>query len=165
MQTFLPYTDFTKSARVLDSKRLNKQIVEAYQLLTSKLSNLNHPAYLMWEHSKNTLKDYTLEFCKEYTLRFNRTHKVYENIIDLEFSDESLCFLNDPKYDIDLFTLTHRVNLVRKDPDFYGCKFKELLADIDKYPKGYYWPICKGFTSILDTNNWLKFKSNTNYLI
>ena len=31
MQTFLPYADFVECARVLDDKRLNKQIVEAEQ--------------------------------------------------------------------------------------------------------------------------------------
>ena len=33
MQTFLPYPDFIASARVLDSKRLGKQRVEALQVL------------------------------------------------------------------------------------------------------------------------------------
>lgn len=33
MQTFLPYPDFSKSAQVLDNKRLGKQRVEAAQIL------------------------------------------------------------------------------------------------------------------------------------
>jgi hypothetical protein len=33
MQTFLPYPDFSQSARVLDSKRLGKQRVECLQIL------------------------------------------------------------------------------------------------------------------------------------
>lgn len=33
MQTFLPYEDFTESARVLDYKRLGKQRVEGLQLI------------------------------------------------------------------------------------------------------------------------------------
>jgi hypothetical protein len=32
MQTFLPYPDFTASARALDNKRLNEQIIEAAQI-------------------------------------------------------------------------------------------------------------------------------------
>lgn len=32
MQTFLPTPDFLETAKILDNKRLNKQIVEAYQI-------------------------------------------------------------------------------------------------------------------------------------
>ena len=54
MQTFLPYTDFIKSAKCLDYKRLGKQRVEAKQILnillgeTTKAGWTNHPAVLMW---------------------------------------------------------------------------------------------------------------------
>ena len=54
MQTFLPYADFNKSAEVLDNRRLNKQILEGYQIL-KVLGNpdpragwRNHPAVKMW---------------------------------------------------------------------------------------------------------------------
>ena len=33
MQTFLPYSDYEASAQTLDNKRLNKQILEGYQIL------------------------------------------------------------------------------------------------------------------------------------
>ena len=33
MQTFLPYPDFERSAKVLDNKRLGKQRVEVLQIL------------------------------------------------------------------------------------------------------------------------------------
>jgi hypothetical protein len=33
MQTFLPSSNFAVAARMLDSKRLNKQILEGYQIL------------------------------------------------------------------------------------------------------------------------------------
>jgi hypothetical protein len=35
MQTFLPFSDFEKSARCLDNKRLGKQRVEGFQILKS----------------------------------------------------------------------------------------------------------------------------------
>jgi len=50
VQTFLPYTDFIKSAKCLDYKRLGKQRVEAKQILnillgeTTKAGWTNHPA-------------------------------------------------------------------------------------------------------------------------
>jgi hypothetical protein len=53
MQTFLPYSDYEASAQTLDNKRLNKQILEGYQIL-KVLSGAspsgawrNHPAVLM----------------------------------------------------------------------------------------------------------------------
>jgi len=33
MQTFLPYKDYNQCAEILDNKRLNKQILESYQIL------------------------------------------------------------------------------------------------------------------------------------
>lgn len=53
MQTFLPYTDPEKCARVLDNKRLGKQRVEAIQILNVLLGVTqtkgwrNHPAVKM----------------------------------------------------------------------------------------------------------------------
>ena len=35
MQTFLPYEDFRESVRSLDDKRLGKQRVEAYQIISA----------------------------------------------------------------------------------------------------------------------------------
>ncbi len=55
MQTFLPSANPVTSARLLDSKRLNKQILECYQILNvlsgkSKGGGWrNHPAVLMWK--------------------------------------------------------------------------------------------------------------------
>ena len=53
MQTFLPYDDFVKSAKVLDYRRLGKQRVEAMQLLKAISGQggwRNHPAALMWKN-------------------------------------------------------------------------------------------------------------------
>jgi hypothetical protein len=63
MQTFLPYKDFKKSAKVLDNKRLGKQRVEAFQILNILLGRTktkgwrNHPAVLMWKGHSNALKE------------------------------------------------------------------------------------------------------------
>lgn len=58
MQTFLPFESFTRSACVLDNKRLNKQRIEArqiYEIISKiaftdekKIAWRNHPAVLMW---------------------------------------------------------------------------------------------------------------------
>lgn len=52
MQTFLPYSSFKDSARVLDRQRLGKQRVENMQIITALLDPdygwQNHPAVNMW---------------------------------------------------------------------------------------------------------------------
>ena len=53
MQTFLPYADFERSARVLDAKRLGKQRVEVIQVVRALTvpgyAWAHHPAALMWK--------------------------------------------------------------------------------------------------------------------
>jgi hypothetical protein len=70
MQTFLPYSDYEASAQTLDNKRLNKQILEGYQIL-KVLSGAspsgawrNHPAVLMWERSEVELHRYIQHMMK-----------------------------------------------------------------------------------------------------
>lgn len=56
MQIFIPYEDAFKTAKVLDNKRLNKQIIECKQIVNAALGEStawrNHPVVLMY-------KDYT----------------------------------------------------------------------------------------------------------
>ena len=84
MQTFLPYRDFTESAEVLDSKRLNKQILEGYQILKvlnnpdPKAAWRNHPAVKMWRGSETTLYDYVIAMARVATGRGIKTDKNLE---------------------------------------------------------------------------------------
>ena len=52
MQTFVPFADFEKSMRTLDSKRLGKQRVEVIQIVRALTvpgyAWSSHPAVLMW---------------------------------------------------------------------------------------------------------------------
>lgn len=52
MQTFLPFTDFLRSARALDNKRLVKQAIEAKQILKTVIGEsrawINHPVTRQW---------------------------------------------------------------------------------------------------------------------
>ncbi|ALX27606.1 hypothetical protein GMAR_ORF232 [Golden Marseillevirus] len=68
VNTFLPHADFAKSAKSLDSRRLNKQIIEAYQILTI-LEDLwylsihfNDPPPVLDKSTKKKL-------CKSFVLR------------------------------------------------------------------------------------------------
>ena len=89
MQTFLPYQDFDKTASVLDSRRLNKQILECYQILKvlnnpdPKAGWRNHPAVKMWRGHENALFDYTLAMIREADRRGIKTDKNKENLMVL----------------------------------------------------------------------------------
>ena len=66
MQTFLPYATKRESLDALDNKRLNKQILECYQILNILTGNSksnawrNHPAVLMWEGAEAELYRYAM---------------------------------------------------------------------------------------------------------
>lgn len=98
MQTFLPYADFTQSAKSLDSKRLGKQRAEVKQLLIALYleelrSNIfliervgatekvfgsyyegvrNHPACVQWENYPYALMAYGTAICLEWVSRGNQ---------------------------------------------------------------------------------------------
>ena len=120
--TFLPYSDFKKSAEVLDYRRLGKQRVESLQILnvlTKKNTGYsNHPAVKMWDGYIESLKLYT-------------------NIIIQEWIDRG--YVNNMSfYDVDINKLIHpwwlgnnnfhramRSRLIEKYPIFYETKFPE----------------------------------------
>ena len=131
MQTFLPYGDYEASAQTLDNKRLNKQILEGYQIL-KVLSGAspsgawrNHPAVLMWERSENELHGYIQHMIYEADCRGIKTDKNAHNIRVLK-RDHGHKWGNEVPFwmesDITLrcITTTHRVNLFKKDPLYYA---------------------------------------------
>lgn len=89
MQTFVPYADFDKSAKVLDSKRLNKQLLEGRQIYKILASNqtkgawVNHPAVKMWRNHDNALFEYLFNILKECNLRGIKTDKNWNAITEM----------------------------------------------------------------------------------
>ena len=81
MQTFLPYSDFDECASVLDSRRLNKQLLEGRQILNSLAGTSrgwrNHPAVRMWAGSELVLYNYLNAIAKEC---YNRGIKFKNNL-------------------------------------------------------------------------------------
>jgi hypothetical protein len=121
MQTFLPYPCFRRSVESLDNKRLGKQRVEAMQLVnaTIKIQSgevvkgwANHPARIMWDGKLDALKLYhnlaIVEWCRR---GFRNTMKLFDlpDRIELPW----WIFYED-------FHSSHRSNLLRKDPTWYG---------------------------------------------
>jgi len=155
MQTFLPFKDFHKSAQALDSKRLNKQILESYQILKVLSNNdpfaawRNHPAVKMWRGHEGQLWLYTMAMVKEADIRGIKTDKNMQNLKDLKAVAGNSWGYSIPMWYRDPFvmtrlTTTHRANLYVKDPIYY-VDFYSSLATTNpccpdrKVPCKYYW--------------------------
>lgn len=141
MQTFLPYTEFHKTAKVLDYRRLGKQRIETKQILRVLLDETqskgwrNHPAVLMWKGYEGVLAEYGFEMSTEWLKR-----GFVDNQLEY-FRERMSCtrttipkWLGDEK-----FHLAHRSNLVRKDEKYYRVYFPNVPNDLP-----YIWPSSKG---------------------
>lgn len=153
MQTFLPSSNFIFAAQALDNKRLNKQILESYQILNVLSGNStgwrNHPAVRMWAGSEGVLYKYTQAMISEAKLRGIKTINNEINLSRLNDRHGKLSWgQNNPEWldnkkTISRIVATHRANLYRKDPEYYV----EYAKYVDnKYNKPccdkclYYWP-------------------------
>lgn len=111
MNTFLPYSDFQKSARVLDNKRLGKQRVEVLQLLRGQFPN--HPCSKMWRGYDDALMAYGVAICEEWIGRGFR-----DTVSSNFYLADSIIL--PPWIGWEEFHASHRSNLLRKDPAWYG---------------------------------------------
>lgn len=136
VNTFLPYANFAKCAKVLDNKRLGKQRVEAKQILniltgeTKKQGWINHPAVRMWASNVQALK-------------------LYYNAIVMEWIERG--FINNmPLYVIKppvimpwfignkSFHYSFQANLLRKNKSYYRQFFHKVPKKYIRYT--YIWP-------------------------
>lgn len=141
IQTFLPYPNLTKTAEVLDYRRLGKQRIETLQILNT-LTGVsqgwqNHPAVKMWRGSEIALADYGIAMCEEWIARgyrdttLPRLIEIQNTLLD-EGADESL----PAWWGEEILHLSHQSNLIRKDPIYYGELFSGIPMDLE-----YYWPL------------------------
>ncbi|MGW0561850.1 MSMEG_6728 family protein [Streptomyces sp. NPDC003016] len=149
MQTFLPFSDFSASAAVLDARRLGKQRVEALQVLRGLTVPgygwARHPAVRMWAGYEEALVRYGLEICRLWTARGHRDTCAATMVADfaahrpgtavrlqvrLAEDGDLPPWLGDPD-----FHRSHQSALVRKDPDFYEARFPGVPGDLP-----YVWP-------------------------
>jgi hypothetical protein len=115
VQTWLPYPDFRRSAACLDPKRLGKQRVEAYQILRT-LRGIskgwrNHPAVKMWRGYEPALAAYMNACIDEWVRRGYRNAMLKERVSRYRLPP----WFGDPAVHA-----SHRANLLRKAPEFYG---------------------------------------------
>lgn len=144
MQTFLPYSDFEKSARCLDYRRLGKQRVEAMQILMVLLGRnkssawQHHPAVLMWQGYEYALCRYGMIMCTEWKRRGYKDNLFFEFLVwakilhgTFKRSTRRPAWVYSEK-----FTTAHRSNLLRKNPKYYRKFWPKLTKTLP-----YYWPI------------------------
>lgn len=122
MQIFLPYPNFRQSLKALDNKRLGKQRVETYQIISAitrrpKLDGtpykgwLNHPCTVMWRNNVPALKMYLNCAIEEWVSRG------FKNTMDFEDIDGEV---EMPEwFGNEKFHSSHRANLINKEPEFY----------------------------------------------
>lgn len=153
MQTFLPSANAVTSARWLDSKRLNKQILECYQILNVLSGKSptggwrNHPAVLMWKGYERGLWEYVQAMIREARQRGIRTENNEANLNRLkdqcwdDWGNKAPSFWNDTNKLMRVIT-THKASLFDKDPLYYA-KFGYAKHSIYNSPCcstcKYYW--------------------------
>lgn len=137
MQTFLPYPDYEKSARVLDRDRLGKQRVEVMQILKALTDPTagwqNHPATKMWRGYEAQLSFYGVRVCGEWISR-GYADTCALKIVTLHVADPGAPL--PPWMGDDALHVSHQSNLLRKDPDHYGPFFPGVPDDLP-----YVWPV------------------------
>jgi hypothetical protein len=150
MQTFVPYESFHESASMLDSKRLNKQILEGYQILKvlgnpdPRAAWRNHPAVKMWRGREHGLFFYLQAMIKEAKFRGIKTDKNEANILSIKKQNGKFWGSGMPswysnKEELLRVTDSHKANLYRKDPEYYAA-FSHFEAKPCCDRCQYYWP-------------------------
>lgn len=125
------------SAKNLDDKRVIKMILESAQLLMTALNtqgietpykntHINHPCSIWCRTTKQNFKwllNHYEALCKEYTNRFNKTHKCYQY---LDFFTQNLDKIPDGN-------LTNHPNctIFKEEKDTYLAYRKALLNKWD----------------------------------
>ena len=144
MQTFLPFQNYAESAESLDNKRLNKQILEAYQILKVLSGQSpsgawrNHPAVLMWKNAEYSLRTYAKTMISEAKSRGIKTDKNEANIDALEDLCGPIWGTNKPFWanssgpHLNRINITHRANLYRKDRIYYAKFYRDIDSEYNK---------------------------------
>ena len=151
MQTFLSEYNFTDCARVLDQKRLVKQLLEGRQIMAALSGNtkgwVNHPATKMWRGHAGVLYYYLACIRNEMGIRGykweNNWHEI-EIMNHTYFQDEKSYpswMLSD---EFNKVVGTHRANLHLKASELYPEYALEVVNyrnDVCCERCNYYWPV------------------------
>jgi hypothetical protein len=153
MQVFLPEQSYKACAKVLDQKRLVKQLLEGRQILSALAGEtkgwVNHPATRMFAGAEDELVRYLYAIKNEMEQRKYKWENNWAIIIDTfnrnfrndEFKDPDYLKTGHPE-NHRLIT-THRGRLYEKAPELYpqyeweSKTYRDLVC-CDKC--NYYWP-------------------------
>lgn len=131
VNTFLPYADFERTARVLDTQRLGKQRVEARQIINiiaypDRYTGWKfHPAVLMWRGPAHKPDAY-LPYLKRYynAIVTEWVRRGYRNTMALYAEHELKTRRKAPWWlGHAPFHRSHRANLLRKNYAHYSRFF------------------------------------------
>ncbi|SDX97928.1 hypothetical protein SAMN05660209_01722 [Geodermatophilus africanus] len=149
MQTFLPVADFEESARLLDSPRLGKQRVETLQVLRAlELPDYgwtSHPVVRMWRGRTPALVAYGLATVRIWRERgfADTTHTLIAefapDVVGVPQEELVRAGMLPTWVGDEAVHLSHRSNLLAKEPDFYRPLFRPRFgAEPEDLP--YVWP-------------------------
>ena len=149
MQTFLPVADFEESARLLDSPRLGKQRVETLQVLRAlELPDYgwtSHPVVRMWRGRTPALVAYGLAMVRVWRERgFADTTQTLiaefaPDVGGVRQEELARAGMLPSWVGSEALHLSHRSNLLAKEPDFYRPLFRPIFgAEPEDLP--YVWP-------------------------
>jgi hypothetical protein len=149
MQTFLPVADFAESGRLLDSPRLGKQRVETLQILRAlevpDYGWANHPAVLMWRGHTPALVAYGLAMVRVWRERgFADTTETLigefaPDVVGVPQAELAAAGLLPSWLGDEAVHVSHRSNLIAKDPEFYRPRFTALFGP-EPADLPYVWP-------------------------
>jgi len=142
--------DLSYNAAYLDNKRLGKQRVECLQILNTLAGKTkgwrHHPAVLMWVGHEDLLKVYMDYVLVEWisrgfknTILFNHPGRTVSRHGDVLREHWMAARNRAPDWWGDERILaSHRSNLLRKDPEWYGDFGWKEPSNLP-----YYWPVTK----------------------
>lgn len=145
MQTFMPYSDFAETARILDYRRLGKQRLEAldiYRINTGRpvgasekqMAYLakrygNHPIVKLWKGYELALLLYGITICREWASRgyVDNMEGLFEEELE-RFVGQKIIY---PDWTSNFkLNISHKSNLVRKFPEHYRKFFPNVRDDL-----------------------------------
>jgi hypothetical protein len=160
MQTFLPWEDFTKTAKSLDRARLGKQRLECKQIFNAMYRGggwQHHPVVRMWRGHGRVLLRYYEYICVEWMRRgYVHTMKLDEDIKARALTEHT----PPPWLGATPFHEMHRFVLCRKMPEHYLDAFGMRDQHIPKVIPRYLWPIDKDGRVIEELKVWVRAYPN-----
>lgn len=151
MQVFMPWPSYEASARMTDNARLQKGLVEAYQIVRAGCGTStgwsSHPAVKMWQFHVPALVKYvevmsTAWYQRGYT-RSDMLSKCQAELGVLRVWGGDAGQSAEPPWAVGNreFHLSHQFNLMRKRPDIYRAVFQcdDLRQTTPDEP--YLWPL------------------------